>query len=67
MFFAFNDNQIFENVRAFDDTAFVRAANVSAVSSAERYVYAPNAVQEPLVKKLLRNASLVCEEGPRVK
>jgi hypothetical protein len=53
MFFAFNDSQTFENVKAFDETAFVRAANVSAVSSAERYVYAPNAVQEPLVKKLL--------------
>ncbi len=54
MFFAYNDNQIFENVKGLDDMAFVRAANVSAVSSAERYVYASNTVQEPLVKKLLR-------------
>lgn len=54
MFFAFNDNQIFESIKALDDTAFVRAANKSAVSLAERYVYAVNTVQEPLVKKLLR-------------
>lgn len=54
MFFAFNDNQIFENIKNLDDTAFARAANWSAASSAERYVYAPNSVQEPLIKKVLR-------------
>lgn len=56
MFLAFNDNRTFENIKSFDDTGFVRMANVSTVSSAERYVYAPNAIQEPLIKKLLRRS-----------
>ncbi len=54
LFFAFNDERTFANVRAYEQDAFVKATNTSTVAAAESYVYATDAVQQPFVQKLLR-------------
>jgi hypothetical protein len=54
MFFAFNNEQTFENLRKRDHNEFVRVANLSTVAAAERYVYATNVQQKSFVKKFLR-------------
>lgn len=54
VFFAFNDERIFANVRALGHDAFVKATNTSTVAAAERYIYATDTVQQPFVRKLLQ-------------
>ncbi len=54
IFFAFNNDETFENLRRLDHNMFVRSANLSTVSAAERYVYATNDRQESFVSKFLR-------------
>jgi len=56
LFFAFNDDKTFENIRGQSHNDFVKATNVSTVAAAKRYVYATDTVQQRLVAKLLRKS-----------
>jgi hypothetical protein len=56
LFFAFNDERTFANVRSYDHDAFVKAMNTSTVKAAESYVYSTDAAQQSFVRKFLRHS-----------
>lgn len=53
IFIALNNEMTYQNIVRWEHDDFVRSANFSSVSSAERYVYATSARQESFVAKFL--------------
>lgn len=54
VFFAFNDERTFENLKKLDHNEFVRSTNLSTTVAAHKYVYSTNGRQELFIRKFLR-------------
>ena len=57
VFFAFNNEATFDNLKKLDHDQFVRATNESTVRAAVQYVYGTDCRQESFVKKFLQSPS----------